>query len=159
MTKGPGGNPAPLFISASLGDDAGMTIVLFAAALLAQPADSNFTTARQLYDGCVLAIAGQPASPPANDAAAAAALQEALCEVAIAVELAVRAANDAMPENDPARTVSFCPPDAILQMEDATLPLARAYVAWFDRHPEAQDSTTPSETLAQALRETWPCPH
>jgi hypothetical protein len=140
-----------------------MAIVLLAAALLAQPPESGRLTARQLYDRCVRVVAPEPASPPAtNDAAIAeaaeAAAEQVTCEVYIAVQNAQRAANDAMPDNDPGRTESFCAPDSVLAAEDATQQLARAYVAWFDRHPADQNATDADATLGRALRETWPCP-
>jgi hypothetical protein len=79
--------------------------------------------------------------------------------VHISVELAVHAANEAMAENDSGRTESFCPPDGVLDNEDATLSLARAYVSWFEHHTAAQNDIDGSSTLSRALAETWPCPH
>jgi hypothetical protein len=138
-----------------------MILALFAAALLSQEPTPNTVTARQLHEGCA-ALVGHQASPqvPVSGAPSEqAAMEEAFCEVHVSVELAVHAANEAMAGDDPGRTESFCPPDGVLDNQNATLSLARAYVTWFEHHPAAQNDIDGGSTLSRALKETWPCPH
>lgn len=137
-----------------------MAIALLAAALLTQPPTSGTFTARQLYDGCVRVVARPARSPRAADAPdATEPAGEAFCEASMAMELAAHAANEAMSGADPSVRQTFCPPAGILEREDTTVPLARAYIAWFEQHPAEQNSTDAGTALDRALAETWPCPH
>lgn len=137
-----------------------MSLTLLAAALASQPPTLGPVTARFMYEGCARLTGRLPPSSPGTDSASASeALAAAVCAASIAAAQAAQAANDAMADTDSGRTPSFCPPESVLTAEDPTLPIARAYLAWFEQHPDAQNEADGSATLPRALEETWPCPH
>jgi hypothetical protein len=98
-------------------------------------------------------VARRTASPPVPEQD-----EPTLCESSIGNEIAQRAANSAMAETDPGRIRGFCPPDGLLDQADPKLPLARAYIAWFDQHPARQNEAEAYLAMRRALEESWPCP-
>jgi hypothetical protein len=133
-----------------------MSLILFAAALFAQPAPDDPATAGRLYDGCVRYVA--TASAPAANSGD---LGVAICAMTLATFAAQNAAEDATEGGDrgglPPRAI--CVPDAVWQVDsDTGLPFAQAFIAYVDAHPAVRGQNG-EEVFRRALAEKWPCPH
>jgi hypothetical protein len=136
-------------------DDAGVTPLLFALALLATPpAPGQPTTAGQLYAGCVRYASQGPASSDPDDVGAATcAVEVAMADAQAAAEAAMEAAGE--PQR---RTRRFCLPENLMNAEDGRgAVLARAFIAYVDRNPASRDLDY-DEVFQRALAEKWPCP-